>query len=141
MILYLETSRLVKLYVREPDSDEVREAVGSAEVVATSIVAYVEARAAFARKFREKGLSEAAYRSIKGSLDADWPNYFVLNLTNTAVISAGELAEKHALRGFDALHLAAALELRSAAGGSDLRFSTADARLAAAARLEGFEPA
>lgn len=139
MILYLETSRLVKLYVREPDSGEVREAVGSADVVATSIVAYAEARAAFARKLRERGLSKEAHDSVKVSLAADWPRFFVLNVTGTTVAAAGDLAERHALRGFDALHLAAALDLRSAAGGSPVTFSTADQRLAAAARLEGLD--
>ncbi len=139
MILYLETSRLVKLYVREPDSGEVRESVDTADVVATSIVTYAEARAAFARKLRERGLSKGAYESVKISLDADWPRTFVLNVTGTTVAAAGDLAEKHALRGFDALHLAAALDLRAAAGGSPVVFSTTDRRLAEAARLEGLD--
>lgn len=140
MILYLETSDLVKLYVREADSDEVRTRVASAEVVATSVLAYAEARAAFARKLREKGLSEEGYRSVKKALDRDWPSFFVLNVSAATARSAGDLAEKHGLRGFDALHLAAAVELKST-GATSLRFSSADARLCAAARLEGLEPA
>jgi len=52
----------------------------------------------------------------------------------------GNLAEKHALRGFDALHLASAVEMR-AAGAAALFFCSADIRLLAAARLEGFETA
>jgi predicted nucleic acid-binding protein len=138
VILYLETSSLVKLYVQEPDSDAVRETVLTADVVATSILAYAEARAAFARKRRERGISETAYRSVKDSLDRDWPNYFVLGLTDQSVNSAGDLAEKHALRGFDALHLAAAVYLRSA-GAAAIRFHTADSRLRDAARREGFD--
>jgi predicted nucleic acid-binding protein len=140
LILYLETSNLVKLYVREKDSDVVRESVKAAEVVATSVLAYAEARAAFARKLREKGISEEAHKGVKEALDRDWPSYFVLNSAAATARAAGDLAEKHGLRGFDALHLASAMELR-AAGVSDLRFSTADARLRASARVEGFEPA
>ena len=140
MILYLETSNLVKLYVREKDSDVVRESVTAAEVVATLVLAYAEARAAFARKFREKGISEEAHKGVKEALDRDWPSYFVLNAAAATARAAGDLAEKHGLRGFDALHLASAMELR-AAGVSDLRFSTADARLRASARREGFESA
>ena len=49
MILYLDTSALVKLYVREHGSAAVRALVERADVVATSVVAYAEARAAFAR--------------------------------------------------------------------------------------------
>jgi uncharacterized protein len=140
LILYLETSSLVKLYVREKDSDAVRDRVRTAEVVATSVLAYAEARAAFARKLREKGLSEESHNSVKEALDRDWPSYFVLNAAAGTARAAGGLAEKHGLRGFDALHLASAMELR-AAGASSLRFSTADARLRDAAGLEGFETA
>ena len=138
MILYLETSSLVKLYVREPDSDAVRQWVGAADVVATSILAYAEARAAFARKRREKGISDAAYKSVKTALEQDWPSYFILGLAGQTVKTAGDLAEKHALRGFDALHLASALDLR-VSGASPVRFLTADSRLRDAARAELFE--
>ncbi|OGD11731.1 MAG: hypothetical protein A2Y86_09400 [Candidatus Aminicenantes bacterium RBG_13_62_12] len=140
MILYLETSNLVKLYVREKDSETVRESVRIAEVVATSVLAYTEARAAFARKLREKGISEEAHKGVKEALDRDWPSYFVLNAAAGTARVAGDLAEKYGLRGFDALHLASAMELR-AAGASGLCFSTADARLRDAARLEGFKSA
>jgi uncharacterized protein len=138
LILYLETSALVKLYVKEQDSLEVREHVRSAEAVATSVLAYAEARAAFARKAREKGLSGEAHRTVKEALDRDWPSYFVLSVSAATARAAGGLAEKHALRGFDALHLASALELRSA-GAAGLRFASADARLCEAARAEGLE--
>ena len=35
MTLYLDTSSLVKLYVDEPDADDVQRVVGEADVVAT----------------------------------------------------------------------------------------------------------
>jgi predicted nucleic acid-binding protein len=140
LILYLETSNLVKLYVREKDSEAVRGSVEASEAVATSVLAYAEARAAFARKLREQGITKDAHGAVKRALDADWPSFFVPNVTAGTARLAGDLAEKHALRGFDALHLASAVELR-AAGVGDLRFSSADARLRAAAQAEGFEPA
>lgn len=138
MILYLETSGLVKLYVLEKGSEAVGKSVRAAEIVATSVLAYAEARAAFARKYREKGISRAAYANIKTALDRDWASYFVLNVTPGVSRAAGDLAEKHGLRGFDALHLASAGEMRSA-GATALSFCSADARLLAAARAEGFD--
>jgi predicted nucleic acid-binding protein len=140
LILYLETSNLVKLYVKEKDSGAVRESVEAADVVATSVLSYAEARAAFARKLREKGISADAHRSVKNALDRDWPSFFVMNVSTGTAKTAGDLAEKHCLRGFDALHLAAAAELR-AAGAASLRFSSADARLREAALAEGFDTA
>ena len=50
MFLYLDTSSLVKLYVDEEDSGKVVEMVKASKVAATSIIAYTEARAAFARQ-------------------------------------------------------------------------------------------
>jgi len=46
--VYLATSSLVKLYVTEA-GDVIHKLVGEADVVATSVAAYPETRAAFAR--------------------------------------------------------------------------------------------
>jgi len=52
-------------------------------------------------------------------------------------IKAGELAIKHVIRGFDAIHLAAALELRAAGGeGIEVTFCSFDERQNDAARAE-----
>ncbi len=138
MILYLETSNLVKLYVQEPDSADIAGLVKGAEAVAASIIAYAEARAAFARKFREKGITEQDHQRIKMDLDRDWENLFVIKLSNAIVRSAGDLAERRSLRGFDALHLASALEIQKAVP-LPVRFSSSDARLREAAEKEGLQ--
>ena len=59
MKLYLDTSALVKLYVEEEGSATVREAIARAETVATTVIVYVEACAAFARRRREDDYREA----------------------------------------------------------------------------------
>jgi predicted nucleic acid-binding protein len=140
MILYLETSRLVKLYVEEAESEKTAGLVDGAEFMATSIVSYVEARAAFARKLRDGGLAESAHRMAKAGLDADWERFIVLYAAMDLVREAGRLAEKHGLRGFEAIHLASALSLNSGAGGRlSIVFASADAKLNEAARLEGLK--
>lgn len=138
MILYLDTSDLVKLYVEEKNSDKIRLLVKNCGVVTTSIISYAEARAAFARKLREKGFDEKSYRQVVMDLDYDWENYFVLNLSEDIVKSAGNLSEKYRLRGFDALHLASALFLKRSSMLS-IVFSCSDIRLKKAARSEGLE--
>lgn len=112
MIVYLDTSSLVKLYVEEDESSKVDALVRSSEVTATSIVAYAEARAAFARRFREKAFTPVEHDRIKTFFDKDWSSYLTLSITGDMIRLAGDLAEKHALRGFDSIHLASALELR-----------------------------
>jgi predicted nucleic acid-binding protein len=138
MILYLETSNLVKLYVQEEDSGDVAKLVSDAEAVATSIIAYAEAQAAFARKLREKGISDEDHKIIKNDLARDWENIFVIKLTDAVVRSAGDLAEKRSLRGFDALHLASALELQKTVP-LPVQFSSSDARLRESAKEEGLK--
>jgi len=111
MIVYLDTSSLVKLYVDEEGSAEVATFVKKARAVATSMIAYAEARAAFARRFREGSLTKRAYRSLLVSFEKDWTNYAQVKVSQDLIRLAGDLAEKHALRGFDALHLSSAMFL------------------------------
>ena len=136
MILYLDTSALVKLYIEEPGSPEVRALVKAAQIVSTSRVAYVEARAGLARKFREGELAREEYSRIVEDLERDWKNYFILEVSESVAKLGGELTERHPLRGFDAIHLASALLLKSRIR-SAVSFSCFDERLKEAARAEG----
>ena len=59
MILYLDTSALVKLYVPETDSATIKQLVDTAEMPSMSRIAYVEARAAFAPEARRTSCDPA----------------------------------------------------------------------------------
>jgi predicted nucleic acid-binding protein len=135
--LYLDTSSLVKLYVTEPGSDAVRKLVDAATVVATSSVAYTETRAALARRRRERALRPAAFASAKKTFEAEWPNYFTVEVTSALCRQAGEFAERYRLRAYDSVHLAAFGEVAHAAGVRDTRFSSFDTALNRAARSLG----
>ena len=105
MILYVNTSALVKLYVPEPESAAVQALVGSAHVAAVSLVAFAEAQAAFARKRKERAVSPKDYRRIVREFDDDWDHYSVVDVTEPLVRRAAQLADKHGLRGYDAIQL------------------------------------
>jgi predicted nucleic acid-binding protein len=132
--LYLDTSSLVKLYVAEAGSDTVRQLVGDATVVATSVVAYAETRAALARLRRESGLSTAKLASVKREFEAEWPAYLTIEVTDSLSRQAGDLAERYGLRGFDSIHLASFADVARQAGVRETRFSSFDDRLTQAAR-------
>jgi predicted nucleic acid-binding protein len=132
--LYLDTSSLVKLYVEESGSEAVRRLVSGANVVATSVVAYAETRAALARLRRDGVLTAAQSTSAKREFMGQWPTYLALDATDALCRTAGELAEKYRLRGFDSIHLASFADVARRAGIDDTRFSSYDARLNDAAR-------
>jgi predicted nucleic acid-binding protein len=136
LIAYLDTSSLVKIYVAEPGSVAVRRLVDRADVVSTSMVAYAEARAALARQRREGGLTAGEQRRARDDLDADWPRLLALDVDQPVAQRAGDLAERHGLRGFDSLHLASFLSLVAEFPGEDVQFSSFDGRLNRAAKRE-----
>lgn len=138
MIVYLDTSSLVKLYVEEAGSAIVRDVTQKASVIATSKIAYAEARAAFARKQRDDGFSITALKKIVEDLNRDWESYFIIEVTDGIIRSAGDIAEKYLLRGFDSIHLASAVSLKGKIRG-EVYFSSADAKLNRAAGKEGIK--
>jgi predicted nucleic acid-binding protein len=132
LIVYLDTSALVKLYVEEPGSPEVASAIERASGAATARISYAEARAAFARLRRERRVTNAELRRLVQELDEDWHAFSVVEITDAVVRRAGSLAERYDLRAYDAIQLAAALDLRRA--GVELAFASFDAKLNHAAR-------
>ena len=134
MIVYLDTSSLAKLYITEAGSDAVQALVQQAAVVATSQLAYPELRAALARRRRERTLRPGDFVAVKEAFEADWPRYAVTDVTRGICREAGDLAERHRLRGYDSVHLASFADVVRSARGAEVRFSSFDATLNRAAR-------
>jgi predicted nucleic acid-binding protein len=132
MMLYLDTSSLVKLYIEEPSSEAVRRWVQEATTLVSSCVAYPEALSAFARRHREQDLDDAGFQQVVQGFQRDWEAFAVVQVQDNL---AGQLAMKHVIRGFDAVHLAAALVIRDAV--PSLAFTSFDGRLNQAATQEG----
>lgn len=137
MTLYLDTSALVKLYIREDDSEEVAAAVADATIVATSLLAYAEASAAFERRRREKSITPAALKAVRRAFEADWPSWIAVGIDDDLARRSARLAERHGLRAADAIHLASFERILAAAGDDDVEFLCADDRLSQAARTLG----
>ncbi len=133
--VYLDTSALVALYVSERQTDSVRSIVHDAVAIVTSRIGYAEARAAFARMRRERVIPRRTHILVVEQFNHDWERLSVVEVTDQVVRTAGDLVERHPLRGFDAVHLASALALHEEAG-VEILFCCHDARLAAAARAE-----
>jgi hypothetical protein len=70
-----------------------------------------------ARHRREGVFSAEEHREAVEALDEDWETFEKPEVTEGVARAAGGLAEEHELRGFDAIHLASALLIRTASSG------------------------
>jgi predicted nucleic acid-binding protein len=134
VIGYVDTSALVKLLVRdEAGSDDVRAILDASDVAVTSRIAYPEARAALSAARRAERLSERGHARTRRDLDRAFASLTVVELHPSLARAAGEVAERFALRAYDAVHLASALVVDE----GDTVVVTWDRALASAASAAG----
>ena len=131
MIAYVDTSSLLKLLIDEDGSDRAELIWNTADVIASAALIVVEARAALAAATRGGRLTAAQHRGAKGELAALVEELTIVEITEDLIVDAAEVAEREALRGYDAVHLAAALIVEA-----DL-VTSADAALCDAAERRG----
>jgi uncharacterized protein len=141
--VYMDTSALVKRYVSEVGSDWINALLDGQQALTslTSHLAVIEGICTFARRRREGLLSPEDYARTLVAFDYDFRyRYDVITAEPTVIDAARQLAERHPLRAYDAVHLASAwLADRKLvqAGQPSLTFICADDRLIAAAQAEG----
>lgn len=135
MLTYVDTSTLVKLIVDEEGSDRAEVIWHSADEVAAASLVLVEASAALASASRGGRLTQAQHRTAKSELAALYDDLNVVAITDQLVTDAVELAELEGLRGYDAVHLAAALMIGATV------LSSADTALCGAAARRGLHTA
>jgi predicted nucleic acid-binding protein len=136
LILFCDTSALIKLYITEAGSDAVKAKMIEAEAIAVCRIAWAEALAAFARRVRDEPEDAAVIEQAKTALAQDWPNFIVMEVTQQLVVRAGDYADTFALRGYDSVQLAAAFEVWRVAE-SPVYFACFDLRLNKAASVLG----
>jgi uncharacterized protein len=136
MILFCDTSALVKLYIVEEGRDALKAQLNSAEAVAVCRIAWAEAHAALSRRAREVPQDALVIEQAKAALAADWPHFIVLEIDQPLVERAGEYADTFALRGYDSIQLAAAYEAGRISR-LPIFFACFDTRLNKAAKLLG----
>lgn len=112
MILYLDTSAMVKLFVQEVHSDSVNLLYSESELPVTSVVAFAECTSALRRKVREKHLTRKAYHQLILNVSKEYLNMGKVPISNEIDEIIIQLLEKYPLRGFDAIHLASALLMK-----------------------------
>lgn len=138
MILYLDTSALVKKYFQEKNSTEVIAAWKSSWGIATSAVAYAEVLAAVYRKALEVRVRKERVKGVISVFQEDWSSFIIVEVDNRLNETIHKVIARYALRGFDAIHLASALAIGSVVTDRFL-FGCYDETLNHAARAEGLQ--
>ncbi len=133
MIEFLDSSALVKRYAAEPGSAAVERATRSV-AVAVARIAHVEVAATLARLARDGVLGQGQRDAALDRLDEDVRRWRIVELRPRVTAATRVLVCRHPLRGYDAVQLASALELRK---GGAVRFWCTDHVLSAAALAEG----
>lgn len=142
---YLDTSALVKCYVvSEIGSAWVQDMTthGAGNLLLLGQIALVEVAAALARKEREGGITPEERLRYLGLFvwDCRRNRYHLLPNAEAILRLAADLTYRRALRAYDAIHLATALQANQMiihAGAVPLTFVSADRRLCAAGLAEG----
>lgn len=137
MIAYLETSAVVKLLLEEEGSDRAGQLKNAASALMTSRLTYAEARAALASAHRVGRITSPALSMAKLALETLFLEIGIVEASERIVREAGDLAEHHSLRGYDAIHLSSANGL----GRKTTILVTWDLALERAARETGFATA
>ena len=134
MILYCDTSALLKLFVDEEGSDSMVRALDVFEAIAVCRITWAESMAAFAQRSRIKGANRPMLAKARGALEQAWQRFAIADITQPLVEKAGVYAEAFALRGYDSVQLAAAHNLQEQFT-LPLTFASYDRRLNQAAQL------
>jgi predicted nucleic acid-binding protein len=135
--MYLDTSVMVKLFVREPDS-EFYGKLTDGQTICSSVLAYTEVWSALLAKERADGLTLEQRRKVWAAYDRNVMSDLIELLPMGPAIfkRANRILEvchpKVPLRSLDALHLA------SADQSQDWPLATGDKRMRDAAEMLGF---
>lgn len=144
---FFDTSAFVKNYIDEIGTNWVRNIfqLASSSLIYVVSISEVEAVSAFRRRLKGGSLTKIQADSAIQQIQTDFKNEFrIIEITPNLLANAVSLAKTHALRGYDAVQLSAALEiyaeldlLANSSSQKSFIFVSADNDLNTAAQAEG----
>jgi uncharacterized protein len=135
VIVYADTSALVKVIRTEAGSADMERIIHTADLTATAAIAYAELRAAVAAAIRARVIPAHERDRIVSAVERLWEQLAEVPVDSMLIRLAGDLAEQQRLRGYDAVHLAA---LQTFGEPGDVTFACWDDDLRRAARALGY---
>lgn len=138
MVWFVDTSALVKRYIREAGSDWFRREIISHDVLVSRLTP-IELAAALSRRLREGSISRFVFYQARRALltHLSEAKYSTVDLSQRVVNESLRLTFSQSLRAYDAVQLATALVAASSLDRSKFVFVTADEKLAQYSRANG----
>jgi predicted nucleic acid-binding protein len=138
VIVFCDTSALMKLYAAELHSDWTRQQVSTASHCVVSQITWVEMCAAFALKQRTQQVGASEAKAALKRLHAEWAIYVRTGIDVALLGLAGELALRFGLGAYDSVQLASAQQAQAQIGDA-MAFCCFDKQLNAAAQALGMK--
>lgn len=100
MIVYFDSSAILKLFIDESDSQVALDIWNATEQAVTSEISYLEVRAGLAGAMRRNPakLTRTGYDDAKAQFDQLWSEFVSIDLTKELIVRASDVAERYALR-------------------------------------------
>jgi predicted nucleic acid-binding protein len=136
LTIYLDTSALLKRYLNEAGAEETRQFLERADEIATTVITRVEIASALARLVFSNSITVEEGERVWQEFSEDWTILTRLQVTGEEIERAASLARQYHLRGYDAVHLAAALLWQESLG-EQVTLATFDRDLWTAGRKAG----
>lgn len=106
MILFFDTSALVKRYIDEPGGKKVDELFNLASQIIVSPITKIETHSALKRLLEERNIVDADYLNLKREIDHDFEFFTILPFSQEIEANAVTLIEKYQLKTLDSIQLA-----------------------------------
>jgi predicted nucleic acid-binding protein len=138
MIGFIDSSALVKRYIKEEGREKVNSVIENASLVAVSRLAYPEVLSALMRRRATLNLTDGEFATLLSEFRNDWERLTVFDMDDETMQYVDSTIENHRLRGADSIHLSTAIWMKKNVS-SQVMFVASDRELLAAARKERFK--
>lgn len=109
MILFADTSALVKRYIDEAGSGTIDDLLARADVLIISSVTRIEHSSALARRLKDKSLDKKSYEIALTEFNNDFKFIEVIPFNADVETSALNFIKKHGMKTLDAIQLSSAV--------------------------------
>ena len=138
MIIYCDTSALMKLFVTEEHSDSVQKLASKSTRLVVSQLSWPEMCAGLGLKQRTQQVDAQIAANALNQLHVEWARYLKLAVDEDLMIEAGKLSLRFGLRAYDSVQLASVQQVHRQLG-SNLAFCCFDRQLTTAATELGVQ--